>query len=330
MLEMPPPHFVEGNGARLRIYESGPIDDKPPMILLHGWPEIAFTWRRQIKALSEAGVRVIAPDQRGFGASDAPKEIGAYAVEHLTGDLVALLDALEIDKAIFVGHDWGGFVAWEMPLRHPDRVAGVVALNTPHLPRAPVDPIAILRKRYGERMYIVQFQEPGDEPDRIFAAHADALFDAFLRAPGRRHPPPADPAIAGVGAAPGLNLDFPAMAATYDPARDSRSPLLSPGERKVFVDAFTASGFSGGLNWYRNITRNWETSAGQDRTVRVPALMITAELDPVQPPAAAVGMENLVPDLETYLVIGCGHWTQEEKPDEVSAKLIEWRRRRFD
>jgi non-specific protein-tyrosine kinase len=329
MLEMPPPRFVGVNGVRLRVYEAGPRDDKPPLVLLHGWPEIAFTWRRQIKALSEAGVRVIAPDQRGFGASDAPEAIQAYDIAHLTGDLAALLDELEIDKAVFVGHDWGGFVAWEMPLRHPERVAGVVALNTPHLPRAPVDPIPILRKRYGERMYIVQFQNPGGEPDRVFAAHADALFDAFLRAPAPLRPPLAGEAVAGVGAAPSLNLDFVAMAASYAPSRDTRAPLLTPEERKVFVGAYKASGFSGGLNWYRNITRNWETSAGQDRTVRVPALMVLAELDPVQPPTAAAGMDKLVPDLETYLVRGCGHWTQEEKPDEVSAKLIEWRRRRF-
>jgi pimeloyl-ACP methyl ester carboxylesterase len=329
MLDMPPPRFIGVNGVRLRVYEAGPRDDKPPLVLLHGWPEIAFTWRRQIKALSEAGVRVIAPDQRGFGASDSPEAIRDYDIAHLTGDLAALLDELEIDKAVFVGHDWGGFVAWEMPLHHPDRVAGVVALNTPHLPRAPVDPIAILRKRYGERMYIVQFQNPGDEPERIFAAHADQLFDAFLRAPVPPRARPTEAAIAGVGAAPGLNLDFPALAATYDPSRDSRPRLLTPEERKVFVDAYAASGFTGGLNWYRNITHNWENSAGQDRTIHVPALMIMAELDPVQPPSAADGMEALVPDLERYLVSGCGHWTQEERPDEVSAKLIEWRGRRF-
>lgn len=329
MMDMPPQRFATVNGVRLAYYEAGPASDAPPLLLCHGWPEIAFIWRRQIKALSEAGIRVIAPDQRGFGASDAPADVTAYDVEHLTGDLVGLLDELKIDKAIVVGHDWGGFVAWEMPIRHPSRVAGVVALNTPHLPRAPADPIAILRKRYGERMYIVQFQNPDREPDRIFAAHVDHLFDAFLRAPRPARSAPAAGAVAGVGAAPGVNLDFPAMAAAYDPAKDTRRPLLSPEERQVFVDAFKASGFTGGINWYRNITRNWERSAGQDRTVRVPALMMMAELDAVQPPAATEGMEKLIPDLEKYLVRDCGHWTQEERPEEVSAKLIEWRRRRF-
>ena len=226
MIEMPPSRFAEINGVRLRFYEAGPIGDRPPMVLCHGWPEIAFTWRRQIKALSEAGIRVIAPDQRGFGASEAPQAVADYDVDRLTGDLVGLLDELGIEKAIFVGHDWGGFVAWEMPIRHPSRVAGVVALNTPHLPRAPVDPIALLRKRYGERMYIVQFQNPGREPDQIFAAHVDKLFDAFLRAPTPARAVSSEGAIAGVGASARINLDFPAMVAAYDPARDTRRRLL--------------------------------------------------------------------------------------------------------
>jgi pimeloyl-ACP methyl ester carboxylesterase len=329
MIDMPPLRLAEINGVRLGFYDAGPAGDKPPMVLCHGWPEIAFTWRRQIKALSEAGIRVIAPDQRGFGASDAPTAVSEYTIEHLTGDLVGLLDELGIEKAIFVGHDWGGFVAWEMPLRHPSRVAGVVALNTPHLPLAPVDPIAILRKRYGERMYIVQFQNPGREPDRIFAENVDNLFDAFLRTPKPSLTPAPEAAVAGVGAAPSVNLDFVAMAATYDPARDKRRRLIPDDERQVFVDAFKSSGFTGGINWYRNITHNWQTSAGQDRVVRVPSLMITAEFDPVQPPSAAEGMERLIPDLERYLVRDCGHWTQEERPEEVSAQLIQWRRRRF-
>ncbi|MFZ0810420.1 MAG: alpha/beta fold hydrolase, partial [Bradyrhizobium sp.] len=121
MLEMPPLQFAEVNGIRMGFYEAGPHSDAPPVILCHGWPEMAFSWRYQIKALSEAGIRVIAPDQRGYGATDRPEPVEAYDLEHLTGDLVGLLDHLKIDKAIFVGHDWGGFVVWQMALRHRDR-----------------------------------------------------------------------------------------------------------------------------------------------------------------------------------------------------------------
>jgi non-specific protein-tyrosine kinase len=251
-------------------------------------------------------------------------------MEHLTGDLIGLLDHLKIDKAIFVGHDWGGFVVWQMPLRHPSRVAGVVGVNTPHLARAPADPIELFRKRFGDQMYIVQFQDPAREPDRIFGSRVEQTFDAFMRKPVRRaDTTPEEKVVAGVGASPRLNLAFPQMIAGYDAKHDPRTPILSPEEKQVFIDTFTKTGFTGGINWYRNFTRNWQRSAGLDYTVRVPSLMIMAENDAVLPPSAADGMEKLVPDLEKYLVKGSGHWTQQEKPEEVSAKLIEWRGKRF-
>jgi epoxide hydrolase A/B len=330
MIEMPPLQFATTNGIRMGFHEAGPKADKPPLILCHGWPEIAFSWRHQIKALGEAGIRVIAPDQRGYGATDAPEAVEAYDLEHLTADLVGLLDHLDIDKAVFVGHDWGGFVVWQMALRHPDRVAGVVGVNTPHANRAPADPIELMRKRFGEHMYVVQFQNPSREADKIFDSKVEQTFDAFMRKPvPRKESAPAAPPIQGVGASPRLNLAFPQMIAGYDAKHDPRTPILSPEEKKVFVDTFTRTGFTGGINWYRNWTRNWERSAGLDHTVHVPSLMIMAENDAVLPPSAADGMEKIVPDLEKYLVRDSGHWTQQEKPEEVSAKLIEWRRRRF-
>jgi non-specific protein-tyrosine kinase len=329
MMEMPPLQFTQTNGIRMGFYEAGPRTDKPPVVLCHGWPELAFSWRHQIKALSEAGIRVIAPDQRGYGATDRPEPIGAYDIEQLTADLVGLLDHLGIEKAIFVGHDGGGFVVWQMPLRHPGRVSGVVGINTPHTNRAWADPIELLRKRFGEHMYIVQFQDPAHEPDKIFGGRVEQTFDAFMRKPARRPDAPAEEVVAGVGASPRLNLAFPQMIANYDAKHDPRTPILSPEEKQVFVDAFTKTGFTGGINWYRNMSRNWQRCEGLDHTVRVPSLMIMAENDAVLPPSSADGMEKLIPDLEKYLVRDSGHWTQQEKPEEVSAKLIEWRRRRF-
>ena len=327
---MPPLRFAQTNGIRMGYYEAGPKTDAPPIVLCHGWPEIAFSWRHQIKALAAAGVRVIAPDQRGYGATDRPEAVEAYDLEHLTGDLVGLLDHLRIDKAIFVGHDWGGFVVWQMPLRHPARVAGVVGVNTPHTPRAPVDPIRIFRKRFGESMYIVQFQAPGGAPDEIFGRRVEQTFDCFMRKPlPRPKTAPVDGPSAGVGAAPTLNLAFPQIIAGYDAKHDPRATILSAEEMQVFVDTFKRTGFTGGINWYRNMTRNWERCADLDHTVRVPALMIMAENDAILPPSATEGMESIVPDLERYLVRDSGHWTQQEQPDEVSGKLVEWRRRRF-
>jgi non-specific protein-tyrosine kinase len=330
MIDMPPLRFAQTNGIRMGYYEAGPETDGPPLVLCHGWPELAFSWRYQIKALSAAGLRVIAPDQRGFGASDRPEPVEAYDLEHLTGDLVGLLDHLKIDKAIFVGHDWGGFVVWGMAMRHVDRVAGVVGVNTPHIARTPADPIELLRMRFGDTMYIVQFQDPAREPDRIFGSRVEQTFDFFMRKPmPRAEAASTEPTTAGIGASQKLKLAFPQMVAAYDPKLDPREKILSAEEQRVFVDNFTRTGFTGGINWYRNMSRNWQRSADLDHTVRVPALMIMAENDRVLPPSAADGMEKLVPDLEKYLVRGSGHWTQQEKPEEVSARLIEWRRRRF-
>lgn len=334
MLDMPPLQYADVNGIRLAFYEAGPKTDSLPFVLCHGWPEIAFSWRHQLKALSEAGLRVIAPDQRGYGATDRPQAVEDYDIEHLTGDLIGLLDHLKIDKAIFVGHDWGGFIVWQMPLRYPNRVAGVVGINTPHTPRTQEDPIALLRKKYGDHLYIAQFQDREGRADKIFDNRVEQTFDFFMRKPmpmrksaetsGDNAPP-----AAGLGASPKLNMAFPQMVAGYDPKIDPREKILSDAEMKVFVDAFKASGFTGGINWYRNMTRNWERSANIDHTVRVPSLMIMAENDAVLPPSACDGMEKIVPDLEKYLVRDSGHWTQQEKPAEVSAKIIEWRRRRF-
>ena len=330
MLTMPPLQHADINGIRMGFYDAGPKTDAIPMVLCHGWPEIAFSWRHQIKALSDAGIRVIAPDQRGYGATSRPDAVEDYDLEHLTGDLVALLDHLKIDKAIFVGHDWGGFVVWQMPLRHLDRTAGVVGVNTPHLPRAPIDPIALFRKLYGDSMYIVQFND-SDAPDRIFAERTEALFDCFMRKPMPKPPgtPPAQ-AKGGIGGGSSPNsLAFPQIVAAYDPKIDPRQKILDEAEMKVFVDTFKASGFTGGINWYRNFTRNWERSVDLDLTVRVPALMIMAENDAVLPPSAADGMEQRIPDLEKYLVKDSGHWTQQEQPEEVSRVLIEWKKKRF-
>jgi pimeloyl-ACP methyl ester carboxylesterase len=179
-------------------------------------------------------------------------------------------------------------------------------------------------------MYIVQFQNPAREADKIFDSRVGQTFDFLMREPmPRKEALPAEVVTAGVGASSKLNLAFPQMVAGYDAKYDPRTPILSGEEMKVFVDTFSKTGFTGGINWYRNMSRNWQRAAGLDHTVKAPALMIMAENDPVLPPSAADGMERLIPDLEKYLVRGSGHWTQQEKPEEVSAKLIEWRRRRF-
>src|SRR5687767_9987610 len=121
-------HTVATNGVELHVLEAG---EGPPVVLAHGFPELAYSWRHQIPALAEAGYHVVAPDQRGYGRSSRPEAVEDYDMVHLTDDLVGLLDDLGEDKAVFVGHDWGSMVVWQMSLMHPDRVAGVVGMSVP-------------------------------------------------------------------------------------------------------------------------------------------------------------------------------------------------------
>jgi len=330
---MPEPKHAAINGLDYHWYEVGQNTKGRagvPVIFCHGWPELAFSWRHQLKACEAAGVWAIAPDQRGYGLTEGPKGQGAvpeYDMAHLTGDLVGLLDHLGVDKAIFVGHDWGGIVVWQMPLMHPTRTAAVVGLNTPYMLRAPVDPIAIMRARMGEEMYIVHFQKYG-EADAILDAKVWTAFDMFMR-----RPLPGPVASAGFATArTGDESVFPLvrLVEAYDANIDPRETFLSPEEFEAFVETFIATGFTGGINWYRNFTRNWEMSA--DLPIRIdgiPCLMITAEKDAVLPPSAADHMPEFIDDLETVMVKGSGHWTQQEKPDDVNRLLFDWLSRRF-
>jgi pimeloyl-ACP methyl ester carboxylesterase len=325
---MPPVQFADVNGVRLAYYEAGSRTGTP-IVLCHGWPELAYSWRHQIKALADAGRWVIAPDQRGYGDSDKPSAVEDYDLRHLTDDLAGLLDHLGAEKGVFCGHDWGGFVVWQMPLRHPGRVAGVIGLNTPFSPRAPADPIEIMRRRFGDEMYIVHFQKFG-EADAILAGDVPKAMSFFMRRP-MPGTPPASGGLSAEAERPAGQSAFALirMLEVYDPAFDPRPKFLTDEEMAVFVDTYSRTGFTGGINWYRNFTRNWQNSEGVTDRVEVPSLMIMAEKDAVLPPSAADGMEAYVADLEKALVKDSGHWTQQEEPDAVNRIIIDWLDRRF-
>jgi len=324
---LPPVQYADLGEVRLAYYEAGPRRGAP-VVFCHGFPELAFSWRHQLKAFEAAGRWAIAPDQRGYGLTSAPEPVDAYDIVHLTDDLVRLLDHLKVEKAIFCGHDWGGVVVWQMALRHPERTAGVIGVNTPFSRRSPVDPIEIMRSRLGEEMYIVHFQKPG-EADAVLARDVAKTMGFFLRKPIA--------AAEGVGAGfaterkPGDPSVFPLVRIleAYDPAFDPRESFLTPDEMAVFVATFQRTGFTGGINWYRNFTRNWRLSEGLPDRIGVPSLMVMAELDAVLPPSAADGMGELIADLEKALIAGSGHWTQQEKPDETNAVILGWLARRF-
>ena len=318
--QMPPVQHAKVNGIDMAYYEVGPRGQGVPLIFCHGFPELAFSWRHQLAACEAAGVWAIAPDQRGYGLTEGPAAVTDYDMEHLTGDLVGLLDHLGAAKGVFVGHDWGGIVVWQLPLMHPGRVAGIIGLNTPFMRRAPLDPIEGMRKVFGEDMYIVWFQKPGIA-DAALAADVDKTMRFFMRRPA---------AIQQVAAPTGgSTFAFGDALKAWDKA-DTANQLLNADELAGFVETFQATGFTGGINWYRNFSRNWERSADlPTRIDGVPCLMIMAEKDVVLSPAMADGMEEVISDLEKALIKDSGHWTQQEKPEEVNRLILDWMGRRF-
>jgi len=317
----PPPTVLPVNGISMAVYQQG---EGFPVILCHGFPELAYSWRYQIPALAAAGFRVIAPDQRGYGLSDKPEGLDEYHIGKLTGDLAGLLDALELEKAVFCGHDWGGHLVWEMPLLHHERVAGVIGVNTPHryFRRMGSDPVGWLAEHFSAGNYRLAFLVEGIEAGltpEVLPRFFDGLFrgrpityEQYLAAP---------PAV--------RNLEWEAIAQLVLAPEPAGRRLLSPEDLQVYVDAFSRGGLTAPINWYRNLVKNSEILAGTPEEIGVPCLMISSEDDIFLPPSCAEGMEQYVADLERRLIPECGHWTQAEKPEELNALLIDWLQRKF-
>jgi pimeloyl-ACP methyl ester carboxylesterase len=307
----PNPHFVQTNGIRMAVYEQGA---GPAVILLHGFPELAYSWRHQIPALAQAGFRAIAPDQRGYGATTGPAGVDDCSIAELIKDIHGLLDALRLESAVFVGHDWGALVLWHMAMIAPARIEKLIMLNIPHYPRSPTDPIEVARERLGNDFYIVNFQD-SDEAERAFAADPEHFFNMMMRKNQiTREQFDLLPSAM-------KSLSLLKVIARNQPSGD---PLLSDEERDVFVAAFTKSGFTGPINWYRNWSRNWAALEGVDPVIKIPTLFIGARDDVVIAPHHIDAMEPLVTDLTVHMMECCGHWTQQEHPDQVNSVVRTW------
>ncbi|MFI6318001.1 alpha/beta fold hydrolase [Nonomuraea sp. NPDC050556] len=292
---------------KLRYTSQG---DGPLVVFCHGFPELSYSWRHQLPAVAAAGYRAVAPDQRGYGLSPIPSAIEDYDIVQLTDDLLELLDDLGEERAAFVGHDWGSLVVWSLALRAPERVAGVAALSVLFQRRGQMSPLAAIRKAF-PWFYMLYFQEPG-------------VADADL---GR------DPATTLRRMMGSLTSGDPTALVGEDDGRGFVERLPEPGglpgwltqdDLDHYVEAFTRTGFTGGINWYRNIDRNWDLMADYDGArITVPALFIGGTADPTLRTERVAKLAEWVPDLRgAVLLEGAGHWIQQERPDEVNAALL--------
>jgi pimeloyl-ACP methyl ester carboxylesterase len=306
--------YLQAGGLRMHVAEAG---EGPLVLLLHGFPESWYSWRHQLTALAAAGYHAVAPDQRGYcetgppGTAGQPAQVSDYTMLHLTGDVLALMDALGEEHAVVAGHDWGAPVAWHCGLFRPDRVRGVIALSVPYRPRGSAAPIATLRRLLGESFYMVYFQQPGVAEAELSRDPAVTFRKVLWSLSGD---------------APGMTL-IPAGGGFLDaagPAPDSLPPWLTERDIDAYVGQYAGSGFTGPLNWYRNMDRNWElTAAWHHAPVLVPALFIAGDRDPVIGFVSPDGLGEVVPHLTRSVILpGCGHWTQQERPAEVSAEMI--------
>ena len=311
---------IEANGIRMHLAEEG---SGPLVVLCHGFPESWYSWRHQLPALAAAGFHAVAPDMRGYGATDAPDAIDRYTLLHLVGDVIGILDALGAETAVVVGHDWGAPVAWHAALLRPDRVRGVVGLSVPYRPRGTAPPTSVMPQTDDAMFYQLYFQTPGV---------AEAELEHDVRGALRR----LLYSFSGEGF-PSVSARSPfggAMVAKKGGVLDGTvAPEMLPGwisdaDIDVFAGEFSHAGFRGGLNWYRNIDRNWELLAPHaGARVMVPALYVAGDRDLV---VAFPGMDQLIANLSrfvpelrgTSILPDCGHWTQQERPTEVTDAIL--------
>lgn len=275
--------YVVSNGIRIFAVEDGA---GPLVLLVHGFPEYWYSWRHQLPALARAGYRAVAVDLPGYGRSDRPDV--TYDEPWLNACLAGLVPALGADRAVIAGHDWGGLLVWQFVRRYPDLTAGVIGVNTPDLARTPSPPIQWMRSLFPDRPpYLVQFQDRGPA-EYMLDRDVRAFLEAMFRGPATR-----------------------------------RQEVFTDEVVDRYVEQFRPTGaLTPPLEYYRNMDRNWALAADLPPRIDAPALMISAEHDPVLTPAMADGMEDRVPNVTKVLIPDCGHWTQQEQPEATNEALL--------
>lgn len=319
---MPSPSFIDTNGITMAVYEQG---SGPAVIFCHGFPELAFSWRHQIPAVADAGYHAIAPDMRGYGLTGGPEDPMQYDMQIFCDDLVGVMDARGIEKAVFCGHDWGGAVVWAMARLYPERCLGIIGLNTAAGRPAGLPPAENARPNdivMTPNYYVATFMPPG-QAEAVLEADVRKTFD-FILSRGGIWDAESFPNFPEESAE--RQMDLLTMLLREDPPGE---PFLPEEAMQYFTETYEATGFTGGLNWYRAVPRMGPIMANAAPRIEVPCLYVGAQNDVILPPWSANGMEDFITDLEKHTIMDSGHWTQQEQPEEVNRVIIDWLNRKI-
>ncbi|MEX0750927.1 MAG: alpha/beta hydrolase [Dehalococcoidia bacterium] len=306
---------IRTNGIDMHIAEAG---SGPLVLMIHGFPELWYSYRHQIPAVADAGFHAVAIDVRGYGGTDAPAPIEAYSMKNMTADAVGVLDALGEQTAVVVGHDWGSPIACNSAVLYPERFRAVIGMSVPYFPRSPAPPTQLFKQAFGDTFfYILYFQDPG-------VAEAELEADVHRSITGFLY------AASGDAPQERTNWIKPQTAKFLDgmPVLETLPAWLTEADIQYFVSEFERTGYRGGLNRYRNMDRDWEELPQlEGAKVQQPAQFIYGDHDGViaMNPAGPEIMKQNVPNLRSIVKLpGAGHWTQQERPDEVNAAIIEF------
>jgi pimeloyl-ACP methyl ester carboxylesterase len=302
-MSFPTAEIIAVNGIEMEVFSAG---KGRPIVLCHGWPEHAYSWRHQIQPLVDAGYHVIVPNQRGYGRTSKPEDVTEYDIAHLTSDLAALLDHYGYQEALFTGHDWGAIVVWNMTMMQSDRVSGVINLSVPFMERGPAEWVGFWETHLGGDFYIVHFNRQPGVADKAFAENCEQFLRNMYRTNQWKFTAP--------------ELSGMPMIAMCERGDMPGELLMSEAELGVFVEAFNGSGFTGGINWYRNFSRNWEIIGQYEQTIQQPTLMIYGDYDMVP---KSETLADHVPNLTVHN-LPCGHWIQQEQPAATNGIMLEW------
>lgn len=318
---MPDPVMLESNNISMGVYEKG---QGVPVIFCHGFPELAFSWRHQFNAVADAGFHAIAPDLRGYGLTDSPENIDGYATANICDDLIGMMDKLAIEKAVFCGHDWGGYLVDTMPLLYPQRCLGVIGIGSSNNQRPrniPSDGI-----NYNDILDKLAFNQYVQQAETIefLDNNVREIFSIFFKKDYFK----ADKVA-------GLPLDAPErriyLQGMVEKINENDEMFVDDKAFNYYVDTFKRTGFNGGVNWYKAIPSTIEGFNDRELHwgVDVPYLFVWPEQDPINRIGLNNRMEDYIPDLEKVELTGSGHFAMEEKPEELSFYIVEWLQRKF-